>query len=177
MKIRKTSGFTLIELLIVVGIIGLLATVLIAALITAIGKREESRAEYFIQQAVPKAISDWQDKFNLGNNDFPRSPNIREGGDYIDGNAMLFEEFITKPEAAGETAMISDEHYIEGEIDGKKVFLDPWGNPYVYRNYTQRLSSSGSDRTYKGGINGTYDLISGGPDGVFDNGDNDDIIN
>src|SRR5690606_13629812 len=132
MNRRKRSGFTLIELLIVIGIIGLLASVLIAVLMTAMGKRDEQRAQYFITQAVPTAIADWQNKFSLGNNDFPRSPNIREGGDYIDGNAVLFEEFITKPIAAGEAPLISQDHYIEGEIGGKKVFLDPWGQPYVY---------------------------------------------
>lgn len=176
MTIRQKSGFTLIELLIVVGIIGLLATVLIAALINAISKREEQRAEYFIRQAVPSAITAWQDKFTLGSNDFPRSPNIREGGDYIDGNAVLFEEFITKPIAATGSAMISQDHYVEGEINGKKVFLDPWGHPYVYRNYIQRLSAGGGDSTYKGKrINSTYDLISRGPDGEY--GTDDDITN
>jgi prepilin-type N-terminal cleavage/methylation domain-containing protein len=172
---KQRSGFTLIEILIVIGIIGVLVAVLVTVLISARSKGDEYTAQHFVNNVIPSAIERWQDATSRGRNDFPRSPNMREGGDYIDGNAELFHELVTLPQSRDMMPFVPADVTIAGEVNGKRVFLDPWGNPYIYRNYMQRRSLTGAERTYRGTRhNDTYDLISPGPDGEY--GTHDDVF-
>ncbi len=173
MKRSRRSGFTLIEILIVIGIIGLLVTILVAALLSATGAGQEGRARHFVNNVIPEAMLQWQDYNGKGSNDYPRSPNLREGQAYIDGNIELYNELVTKPDAAGKGAFVMAEHYDKGESKGKPLFNDPWGTPYIYRNYTQKLSrGGGTQQVYRGKTHSqTYDVISCGPDMVLDTED------
>ncbi|MBX3460317.1 MAG: prepilin-type N-terminal cleavage/methylation domain-containing protein [Planctomycetes bacterium] len=171
----RRSGFTLIEILIVVGIIGLLVTVLLAVLLAVAGKGPEHQAKDFVNNRLPAAMTKWQQESMMGSNDYPNSPNMRDGADYRDGNINLFDELVTKPQKGGKPAYIEDGAYIKGDHQGKPIFLDPWNNPYIYRNYTQKLSKSGSGvRTSIGKkYSEDYDIVSCGPDGIY--GNDDDI--
>lgn len=181
MRRSLRSGFTLIEILIVVGIIGILVAVLLAVLLTASGKGDIARAEYFVNNAVPQAMQKWQSDSGKDSNTFPASPKVADGQGYKGGIISLYEELVTKPEKAGKGAYIAEDLYDKGEENGKPVFLDPWHNAYIYRNYTMKKSASGNTRGYTGRRynENSYDIISLGPDGVLyeKEGENDDIYN
>lgn len=172
---RARSGFTLIELIIVVGIISVLAVVLIAVLLNAQSSGEVAKARNFANTIIPAAIGKWQEDVGKGTADFPRS-GINKEGTYYDGNALLYEELVTKPAKSGKGAYVGEDQYVKGEHNGKPVFLDPWNTPYVYRNYSAKKSRSGGDSEYRGKkLNETYDIISAGPNGTL--GDDDDVYN
>jgi prepilin-type N-terminal cleavage/methylation domain-containing protein len=181
MRRLERSGFTLIEILIVVAIIGVLVTVLLAVLLSASEKGEVAKAKNFVNKALPAAIAKWQQERGKSDNTFPRSPNMVDGDAYWQGNASLYEELVTKPENQGEDAYIDKELFMVGKEGGKDVFLDPWQNFYIYRNYSQKRSASGKNKVYRGTRynDNTYDIISRGPDGELYEfeGNNDDIYN
>jgi prepilin-type N-terminal cleavage/methylation domain-containing protein len=175
------SGFTLIEILIVVAIIGVLVVVLLAVLLTASAKGEIAKAQNFVTNAVPTAMEKWQNDNGKDSNTYPPSPSLVDGKGYSLGNIELFNELVTKPTRAGKDPYISRDLIIEGQEGGRPVFLDPWNNFYIYRNYTQKRSATGANRPFTGikyNAN-SYDIISLGPDGeLYDkDGDNDDIYN
>lgn len=181
MRRSLRSGFTLIEILIVVGIIGVLVVVLLAVLLTASARGEVAQAEYFVNNAIPEAMLKWQNENGKDSNTYPASPNLADGDGYTAGNISLFEELITKP-AKKQGAYMTPDLYTERKEGGKSLFLDPWNNPYIYRNYTQKKSASGSNRTatIKRRYNeNSYDIISLGPDATLYelDGENDDIYN
>lgn len=164
------SGFTLIEILIVVAIIGVLVTVLLGVLMSTAGRGEVAQAENFVNNVIPSAMGKWQNNTGKSGNSYPRSPSLSDGKDYWLGNAELYNELVTKPENRNRSAFLESETYIEGERDGRPVFLDPWNNPYIYRNYAGVKRFSGHQYNP-----GTYDLISLGRDEEL--GTEDDIHN
>lgn len=173
---RSRSGFTLIELIIVVGIIAVLAVVLIAVLLNAQSSGETAKAKNFVNTVVPAAIGKWQEDIGKGTADFPRSGTNKDGA-YYDGNVLLYEELVTKPAKSGKGAYIGDDQFLKGEHNGKPVFMDPWGNPYVYRNYSAKRAKGSSEVEFRGKkYNDTYDIISAGPDGDI-NTEGDNVYN
>jgi prepilin-type N-terminal cleavage/methylation domain-containing protein len=170
MERSNRSGFTLIELIIVVGIIGILVTVLLAVLLSATGQGDRRKAENFVKNIAREAITEWQGTLR-GSGTYPKSPNLKGGKDYVDGNIELYNELVTKPEKAGKAPFVAAEHYDVDTRNGKPVFMDPWGNPYIYRNYVQKTGSGTAPKIQGKTYNDTYDLISCGPDGVLDSDD------
>jgi len=63
-KTRGRRGFTLIELLVVIAIIGVLVSLLLAAVMKAMTKAEEAKARSDISQ-LNQAVAAWQVKFNV----------------------------------------------------------------------------------------------------------------
>ena len=120
---QRMAGFTLLELLVVMVIIGLLAGYVGPKYFAQIGKSEVKTAMSQID-ALGKAL----DQFRLDTGHYPSSE---------EGLAALF----TKP---------SSEAKWSGPYLQKNVPLDPWGNPYVYK---------------QPGEHGEYDLLSYGKDG------------
>lgn len=170
------SGFTLIELLIVVLIIGVLVVVLVAVLFTARGRGDVAIAENFLDTTLKDAINRWQDDRGGLTTDFPPS-GVNRPGEWFDGNTMLFEELVLKPEKAGRAPYITKDQMTRGKLpNGKEAFFDPWDKPYVYRNFSMKKAKDGSGYVYSGAKhNDSYDMISAGPDGKFDT--DDDIWN
>ena len=171
MKRRDRSGFTLIELIIVVGIIGVLVTVLLAVLLGAVGSGDEGTAKNFVENIIPKAIEDWRSANGKSDAAYPLSPGVRGGQDYIDGNVELYKELVQNPKDAGKEPFVGDEHYLHGTHNNKGIFKDPWDNPYIYRNYVMRTGSATPPKITGLTHNDTYDIISCGPDGELDTDD------
>ncbi len=136
---RKRQGFTLVEVLVVVVIIGLLAGLVVPRIV---GRGEEAK-----RTATSVQISELEqalDLFKLDNGFYPTTEQ---------GLEALVEEPNTTPEPR---------NYRSGGYI-KKIPMDPWGSPFVYRSP---------------GDHGEVDLFSTGPDGEEGGeGDNADITN
>lgn len=130
------SGFTLLELLVVMVIIGLLAAYVAPKYFAQIGKSEVKTAAAQID-ALGKAL----DQYRLDVGHYPTTDQ---------GLAALFVA------PANETGW-------NGPYLQKKVPLDPWGKPYLYK---------------QPGDHGDYDLWSYGKDGQpGGTGENADLTN
>jgi len=134
---QKALGFTLLELLVVMVIIGLLAGFVGPKYFSQIGKSNVTVAKSQLQ-SFSKAL----DAYRL---DMGHYPSTEEG----------LEALVSAPAANNEKW--------RGPYLSKKIPLDPWGNPYIYRNP---------------GTNAEFDVISLGADGKpGGSGDNADLTN
>lgn len=136
----NSRGFTMLELLVVLGILALLATLAISNVTGIFGGAQKDTAKIFVSQTLKTSLV----TYKIHMTDFPST---------AEGLQML----ITPPP---NKADIWHGPYIEGS----KVPLDPWGEPYQYRY-----------PGVKNKVNGLYDLWSKGPDKV--DGNEDDIGN
>lgn len=123
-KAYKTTGFTLLELLVVMVIIGLLAGYVGPKYFDQVGKSETKTAWAQIE-ALGKAL----DQYRIDTGHYPTTE-------------QSLNALIQKP---------NDEPKWAGPYLQKKVPLDPWRRPYIYKSP---------------GDNGDYDLYSLGKDGV-----------
>ncbi|MDC1142766.1 prepilin-type N-terminal cleavage/methylation domain-containing protein [Planctomycetota bacterium] len=169
MRTVPRSGFTLIELMIVVSIIGLLVAVLVGVLLSASDKGDAAIANEFCNNLASKAMSDWRSDTGKSANSFPRCTKPIREGMYFDGNVDLYKAFVTDRKDANKDPYIPDTAYTLGDHGGDPVFLDPWNNPYIYRNYTMKKSlKSKSKIKFPASAQknvGLYDLLTLGPDG------------
>jgi general secretion pathway protein G len=120
---KAEGGFTLLELLVVIAILGLLVGYVAPQYFSQVGK-----SEIKVTQAQIDAFEKALDQFRL---DVRRYPTAEEG----------LEALVTRP---------GNLPTWKGPYLRKSVPLDPWGNPYLYRNPGQH---------------GEYDLVSLGKDG------------
>jgi general secretion pathway protein G len=128
-------GFTLIELMVVVVILGILATIMMPRIL--------DRPEQARRMKATVEIRNLQSALAFFKTDTGRFPTTSEG----------LEALVRDPGLKGWRS--------GGYIEGARVPLDPWGNPYVY---------------ICPGLRGDYDLISYGRDGLQGGtGDNADI--
>lgn len=122
---RKMQGFTLLELLVVMVIIGLLAGYVGPKYFEQVGKSETKTAWAQID-ALGKAL----DQYRIDNGHYPTTEQ---------GLIALVQKPNDEPKWAGP--------YLQ-----KKLPVDPWRRPYLYKSP---------------GENGEYDLYSLGKDGVI----------
>ncbi len=125
-KRKKSLGFTLLELMVVVLILGLLAALVVPKIV---GRGEE--AKITAAKVQMKEIESALELYKLDNGFYPTT----EQG---------LEALVKKPD----TDPIPQNYRKGGYM--KKIPLDPWGNPYIYRCP---------------GDHGEYDLFSMGADG------------
>jgi general secretion pathway protein G len=123
---RARRGFTLIEIMVVVVIIGMLATLVIPRVL---GRGEEAKRT--AAQVQIQEIGQALDLFHLDNGFYPT-------------NDQGLDALVKKPTLPPDALNYRSGGYL------KKVPVDPWGRPYVYRNP---------------GDHGDYDLFSTGADG------------
>jgi len=137
---RARRGFTLLEILLALALLGLLAGVLITNTGNIFGQGQEATARIFVRDSMKTALT----RYRLDLGDYPST---------AEGLAAL----ITAP---GSKAERWRGPYVDAP--GGKMPLDPWGEPYRYRNPGTKNK-------------GNYDLYSTGPDKA--DGTEDDIGN
>ncbi len=134
----KRRGFTLVEILVVITIVVLLAGLAITNLNKVLGNSQADVARLFVNQGLKTALVTY--RLNLGS-----YPTTDEG----------LQALITAPSAKAD-------RWRGPYIEGNKIPLDPWSQPYMYR-YPGVHNKDG------------YDLWSMGPDQK--DGTDDDIGN
>ncbi len=135
---RAARAFTLLEILVVLAIIGLLAGLAITNVGNIFGGAQQGTAQLFVKETMKTSLVTY--RIHMG--DYPST---------ADGLQAL----VTRPGTKGE-------RWAGPYIEGGKVPLDPWTEPYQY--------------AYPGTRNkGGYDLWSKGPD--KQSGTEDDIGN
>ena len=134
----RTAGFTLMEILVVLAIIGLLAGLAISNIDSIFGNAKLTTAQLFVKTSLKNSLGQY--RFQM--NDYPST-------------AEGLQALITAPSTKAD-------RWHGPYIEGGKVPLDPWDEPYQYR--------------YPGTKNkGSYDLYSKGTDKI--DGNEDDIGN
>lgn len=103
---RSRPGFTLIELMVVIVILGILATIIMPKIL--------DRPEQARRMKAKVQIRNFQSALALFKTDTGRFPTTSEG----------LEALVNNPGVRGWKE--------GGYIEGSKVPLDPWGNPYIY---------------------------------------------
>ncbi len=146
---RTKRAFTLVELLVVIGILGILIS-----LVTAGAQAARRRG------AVTKAkttISSLETAIAMYSSDMEAYPPT--------GNAAMVSALQDDPKNVN-----WDGPYMEFKQDELKggELLDPWGRPYVF------VSVNGGSPEHRPR---SYDLYSLGPNGTNDSGGGDDLVN
>lgn len=130
----RDSGFTLMELLIVLVILGLLAAFVAPSLYQRVKPAKKTMARGQIQSFMTAL-----DNYFIDNQSYP--------------STMQGLQALRKSPR-------NSSHW-QGPYLNKKIPMDPWGNPYIYRSP---------------GRNGGYEIISLGKDGIEGGeGENSDI--
>ncbi len=163
-------GFTLIEVLIVIAIISILASFVLSSVIKTNDEARKSIAAVFVSNLSNAAEQYYQDtgkypgaEFRDGENAFPalfeaifgeRPPRGMggPGAPYLE----LRRRDIVSPEGEGAYRKASLEEICDPGVP--KYILDPWGNPYVYREYQSRSQHPFTRRKAL--------VYSSGPDGI-----------
>ena len=140
-RIRKRKGAVLVEILVVVVILGLLTLLEIPHVPIGTGKGEYVRARHPAVVAQIRSIENALDIYFKHNGLYPTT----EQG---------LEALVNKPATDPQP-----ENYFEGGYM-RRVPLDPWRNPFIYRRH---------------GEEGPIDIVSCGPDG--EEWTDDDITN
>ena len=132
-KRYKRSGFTLVEILVVVVILGMLAALVVPNIIGSTDEAKRTATSVQIGQ-IEQAL----DIYRLHNGFYPTT----EQG---------LEALVTKPSSNPQPKKYQEGGYM------KKIPMDPWGNPFIYRSPGEK---------------GVIDIISCGPDGDEGTGNN-----
>lgn len=128
-SLRSSKAFTILEVLVVLFILGMLVTVLFRNADRIIGQGSESVAKIFVGESIRTPLVTY--RMHMGS-----YPTTEQG----------LQALITAPST-------NADRWRGPYLEGGKLPLDPWNNPYQYR--------------YPGVKNPeSYDVYSFGPDGV-----------
>ena len=134
-RLRRLAAFTALEILVVLAIIGMLIAVGVTQLDRIFSDSQENVASLFVNESIKTPLMNY--RIHMGS-----YPSTEDG----------LEALIRAP------ANRSD-RWRGPYLQGGRLPVDPWGNPYQYR-YPGTRNPDG------------YDVWSLGPDGI----DNDNVI-
>ena len=120
-------AFTLLEIMIALAILGLLVGLAVSNLDTIFGGAQVSTARLFVNESIKLPLTSY--RIHMG--DFPTT-------------AEGLQALVAAPGSRGG-------QWHGPYLDGGKMPMDPWGEPYVYRYPGTKNKSS-------------YDIFSKGPD-------------
>lgn len=123
------KAFTILEVLVVLFILGMLVTVLFRNADSIIGRGNESVARIFVNESIRTPLLTY--RIDMGS-----YPTTEQG----------LAALVSPPGT-------NSDRWRGPYVEGGKIPIDPWGNPYQYRFPGQRNPQS-------------YDVFSFGPDGV-----------
>lgn len=134
---NKSNGFTLIEIMVVVVILGILGALIVPNII---GRPDEARVE--AAKSDIRAIGSALELYRLDNSFYPST----EQG---------LEALVSEPDGFPEARNWGPDPYL------KKVYQDPWDEPYLYFNEERsyEVYSYGADRK-EGGTGVDADISS-----------------
>lgn len=143
------QGFTLVELLVVIAILSILISLVTAGAQGARRRGAVTKAKSTVA-AIETAIAMYHGDLGA----YPASENANL--------VKALADDPGDPDWQGPYMEFKQEELNNGEL------LDPWGKPYVY------VSTNGGSPKHR---SRSYDLYSLGPNGVDDDGTQDDIVN
>ena len=117
---KNAHGFTMVELLTVIAVIGILAGLLLAAVMTAKGGATRKTAQAFIM-----SISSHLEAYETEYGELPPG----EGG--TDSAESLYKA-LTRDDGALEPFALKKEQIIDSDGDGEYEVSDIWGTPLSY---------------------------------------------
>ena len=155
-------AFTLIEMLVVITIIGTLAALILAALMTAKTHARVKNVEGQLK-LIAGALQRYENDFQ----DYPPSDGDLEG---LTGAENLWECLSTEKKE-GPYLKSGDVRTCDSNNNGKMEISDEWNRSIRYIHHRDYGNKNPKKHDYR--------LISIGPNGIFDNGiqDSDDIVN
>ena len=181
---HRNGAFTLVELMVVIGIMGLLMSMVLGVQRYAQSKSNRSRVEGQIAAFAAAA-----EAYKADNADFPRSAETDDLSSVTTGMGAV-DSSTYKPANLAFYSMLSGDADLNGRPDanettstgtistplvsyyafapsllqmdsGKVAFIrDPWGKPYGYSTKRQKVLQSGLQDDASAGHNITYDLWS-----------------
>ncbi len=134
-RLRRLAAFTALEILVVLAIIGMLIAVGVTQLDKIFSDSQENVAALFVNESIKTPLMNY--RIHMGS-----YPSTEDG----------LEALVRAPSNRGD-------RWRGPYLQGGRLPLDPWGNPYQYR-YPGTRNQDG------------YDVWSLGPDGA----DNDNVI-
>ena len=156
MKTQRRAAFTLVELLVVIGIIAILASILLPAVIRAIGRAEIMQAKTEVR-AIETALKVYLNDYNQ----FPST--LSSGSGTTDDNTTKILRGITNSIPVGDNPrgvnyLDCSEKSIGTNVTlwgsssqgTGNIFYDPWGRPYnivVDYSGTGTISADGESLT------------------------------
>lgn len=196
---KNRCGFSLIEILVVITIIGLLIAISGGAYQKYIVQSEVASTRASIAE-LEEYASDYNDR----KGDYPPSSlkdlGLASSGDTANEGIESFVQALFakgynghRPDSTGDLINVDDDEANKNNTEFKEAslleFMDSWGNPIIYirhtdydKNFVYVTDLDSMDvRALKNPKTGTYykfescQIISMGPDGLFDTGD--DVAN
>ncbi|HTL51536.1 MAG TPA: type II secretion system protein GspG [Planctomycetota bacterium] len=157
---RIRPGFTLVELLVVITILALLASMITVAVMAALSSAHVSETQLKIN-TLSVALDEYQRKFG-------KYPDC-SSDDPLESAKELYKNLKTPPK--GVRYEFEEENFTCEDVDssGEKAIVDAWKKPIWYMTASQYHFLPPNPKTFR--------LVSSGPDGSFDDTDDDNIFN
>ncbi|MCY3020606.1 MAG: prepilin-type N-terminal cleavage/methylation domain-containing protein [Planctomycetota bacterium] len=158
----RRRGFTLMEMLVVISIITILSGLVLGAM-AIVRQRSKEHATLLTLQLLDAALQRYEQDYQ----DYPPSEGDQEG---IRGSENLLRMLLSEKKE-GPYIRSNDVRMCDANRNGELEIADAWNKPIRYLHHRDYHGTSPNKHTYR--------LISGGPNGLYEEGakGSDDIVN